>query len=146
MPCVEPVTRETAAGGGDLDVALAVEALAARDARRDEVVLLQSACEVGRDARALAQAGQVDLGARVAQRRCPALRGSGAAGVELVPNHPQRQELVPLEPQDRLEPLDVALGEEPIAPSRTTRAEQTLVLEVADLRDRDVGELAAQPL
>src|SRR5204863_9030430 len=63
---------------------------------------------------------------------------------QLLPDHAQRQELVALEPQDRLEALDVVLAEEPVAALRPARREQALVLEVADLRDRDVGELRLQ--
>ena len=47
--------------------------------------------------------------------------------------------------QDRLEPLDVLLAEQPVAALRALRREQALVLEVADLRDRDVRELRLQP-
>ena len=74
VPGVEPVAREAAAGGRDVDVALAVDALAGLDPRRDEVVLLEPPCEVGRDPGALAELAEVDLAARVAQRRRPALR------------------------------------------------------------------------
>jgi hypothetical protein len=72
-----------------------------------------------------------------ARRRLP--------GGELLADHPQRQELVPLEPEDRLEPLDVVLAEEPVAALRPLRRQQPLVLEIPDLRDRDVGELGLQP-
>src|SRR5207248_1771215 len=53
----------------------------------------------------------------------------------------QRQELVSLQAQDRLEPLDVLLAEHAIAALRPSWREQPLVLEVADLRDRDIREL-----
>ncbi len=76
-------------------------------------------------------------------RRAAALALRAAAGGELLADHAQRQELVPLQPQDRLEPLDVLLAEEAVAAARALRREQPLVLEVADLRDRDVGELRA---
>src|SRR5262249_384118 len=46
---------------------------------------------------------------------------------------------------DRLEPLDVVLVEHAVAALRALRRQQALVLEVADLRDRDVGELRLQP-
>src|SRR5204863_1234891 len=41
--------------------------------------------------------------------------------------------------------LEVALAEQPVAALRAARRQEPLVLEVADLGDRDVGELAAQP-
>ena len=66
------------------------------------------------------------------------------AGGELLADHAQRQELVALEAQDRLEPLDVVLAEEPVAALRALRRQQALVLEVADLRDRDVRELGLE--
>src|SRR5262249_60463226 len=64
---------------------------------------------------------------------------------QLLTDHPQRQELISLQAQDRLQALDVVLAEEPIAALGPTRCEQALVLEVADLRDRDLGELLLQP-
>ena len=72
-------------------------------------------------------------------------RAAAGAGGELLPDHAQRQELVALQAQDRLEPLDVVLAEEPVAAARALRRQQALVLEVADLRDRDVRELGLQP-
>src|SRR5207249_10829016 len=63
---------------------------------------------------------------------------------ELLPDHAQRQELVPLEPQDRLQPLDVLLAEEAVATLRAPRRQEALVLEVADLRDRDVRKVGFQ--
>jgi len=50
-------------------------------------------------------------------------------GVELRADHAQREELVPLEPQDRLKTLDVVLGEEPVAAGRPARRQQALALE-----------------
>jgi hypothetical protein len=72
------------------------------------------------------------------------LRGAGAGG-ELLPDHPKRQELVALQPQDRLEPLDVLLAEQPVAAARALGRQQALILEVPDFRDRDVLELWLQP-
>ena len=71
--------------------------------------------------------------------------GRPGAGGELLPDHAQRQELVALQPQDRLEALDVLLAEEPVAAARALRRQQALILEVADLRDRDVRELRLEP-
>src|SRR6185437_16928171 len=68
----------------------------------------------------------------------------GACG-ELLADHAQGQELVALQPEDRLEPLDVVLAEQPVAALRPLQRQQALVLEIPDLRDRDVRELRLQP-
>ena len=71
-------------------------------------------------------------------------RSFARARRELLADHAQRQELVALEAQDRLEPLDVVLAEQAVAALRALRRQQPLILEVADLRDRDVRELGLQ--
>src|SRR3984885_11572767 len=76
-------------------------------------------------------------------RRDVALRPSAG---ELLADHPQREELVALQAQDRPQALDVALRVETVAALRPARREQLLILEVADLGDRDVGELLVQRL
>jgi hypothetical protein len=96
---------------------------------------------VERDARALSGL----------QARRPPKRGGLAALLagsrrELLADHPQRQELVALHAKNRPQALDVGLAVEPVATGRPPRREQLLVLEVADLRDRDVLELAAEDL
>src|SRR5206468_9984527 len=63
---------------------------------------------------------------------------------ELLANHAQRQELVPLQAENRLEPLDVLVAEHPVPALRPPRRQQSLILEVPDLRDRDVRELLLQ--
>ena len=147
MASVEPVTCEPTARGGDLGVALAVVAFAGLDSRRHEVVLLQAPGELGRDPRALAELAQIELCPRLAERgrafwcaRCVAAR------VDRVLDHSERQELVALHAQDRLEALDVRLREQPIPAARPPGPQETLILEVADLRDRDVGKLRPQQL
>ena len=72
-------------------------------------------------------------------RRAPL--GVEGAGRELLADHPQRQELVALHAQDRLQALDVGLAVEAVAARRAARHQKLLILEVADLRDRDVVEL-----
>src|SRR5205823_11578337 len=57
---------------------------------------------------------------------------------------PERQELVALEAEDRLQPLDVLLAEQPVAATRPFRRKQPLILEVTDLRDGDVRVLALE--
>src|SRR5205807_3405723 len=93
-----------------------------------------------------------DPGARaeLVQREVPLLvgeRGALAApalldgGGELLPDDAERQELVALQAQDRLQPVDLVLAEQAVAAGRAPRRQQALVLQVADLRDRDVREL-----
>ena len=69
-----------------------------------------------------------------------------APGGELVTDHRQRQELVALQAQDRPQPRDVRGRVQAVTARRAARRQQLLVLEVADLRDRDVGELLLEPL
>ena len=146
MTRVDAVAGDPGAGDRDVGLALAVEALAGLDPRRQQAVLLELAREVGRDTRPLAELGQVDLLLRSRGcRRSPS--GSVRAGqLQLLADHAQRQELVALQPEDRLEPLDVGVREQPVAAARAARREQPLILEVADLRDRDVRELVPQAL
>src|SRR6188768_2697369 len=69
-----------------------------------------------------------------------------AARRQLLADYPQRQELVALQLQDRPQPFHIGLAVEAVAASRTPRRQELLVLEVADLRDRDVVELTLQDL
>ena len=92
--------------------------------------------------RRAAGAGRRDVGRRGHGR----LVAVDAARGQLLADDPQRQELVALHAQDRAQPRDVAGRVEPVAAGRAPRLEQLLVLEVADLRDRDVRELLAQRL
>src|SRR4029077_9842395 len=64
--------------------------------------------------------------------------------LELLPDHLQRQELVALQAEDRLEPVELLLPEEPVAAARPSRSHEPLALEVADLGDRDVRELGLE--
>src|SRR5665811_1441448 len=66
------------------------------------------------------------------------IRQELAAGGELLADHPQRQELVAPQAQDRAQPLDVGLAVEAVAALGAARRQQLLVLQVADLRDRDL--------
>src|SRR3954452_2574767 len=72
--------------------------------------------------------------------------GLRAPGRELLADDAQRQELVALQAQDRTQACDVARAVEAVAARRAPRREQLLVLEVADLRDRDVRELLLERL
>src|SRR5207253_652817 len=100
----------------------------------------------------------IDVGtvAELAEVELAVLRGEGAGLAaptllrgrrrELLADHTQRQELVPLQAQDRLQPVEVLLREQPVAALRSLRVHQPLAFQVADLRDRDVGELRLQAL
>src|SRR5207248_818588 len=65
---------------------------------------------------------------------------------QFLADHPQRQELVPLQAQNRLQAVDVVLGEEAVAALRALRRHESFALEVADLRDRDVREFGLEVL
>src|SRR5262249_43672879 len=143
---VDAVARDLRTGESDVGLALAVQPLAADDPRREQAELLQLSREVGRNAGALAQLGQVDLVHVTAEARRAAPGAVGRRSPQLLTDHPERQELVTLEAQDRRQPLDVRLREEAIATARALRVQQALILEIADLRDRDVRKLLPQAL
>src|SRR4029079_12699270 len=108
---VDPVLRQPPAGRGDLGVALAVEVLATFDPRREQPVLLEGAREGRIDTGPVAELSEVELSLPLPQSGRPAalaLRCSGT-GCELLSDHPQGQKLVPLQPEDRLQALDVLL-------------------------------------
>src|SRR4029079_17399506 len=65
---------------------------------------------------------------------------------QLLADHSQWQELVALQAQDRAQTLHVGLRVQAVAALRAPRLQQLLALEVADLRDRDLGELALELL
>src|SRR5579864_377526 len=144
MPRRDPVARERVAGDRDVDVGLGVEALPPLDARLEQTEVLELAGAARLDPRTLAERLELEPFLRLAERRTPAPPLLARAGSELLADHAQRQELVALHAQDRLERLHVLLGEEPVAALRTLRRQQALVLEVADLRDRDVRELGLE--
>src|SRR5947199_3629686 len=143
----QPVARELGAGDRDLHVPGLVVPLAPFPPRLEQAELLQLAGELGRDRRPLAQLAEVELVLGLGdppRAPAPALLARPRRRCELLPDHAQGQELVALEPEDGLEPLDVVLAEEPVAALRPPRREQALVLEVPDLRDRDVRELGLE--
>ena len=61
MSRVDAEARQPRTGGGDVGLVLAVEVLAAFDARDDQAELLELAYELRRDRGALAELGLVDL-------------------------------------------------------------------------------------
>src|SRR4051794_4620890 len=146
VPRRDPITRELGAGGGHVGVRGAVELAVALLPRLEQAELLQLLRELGRDPGALAELAEAELLllARERGRLPPAARLGGGGRGQLLADPPERQELVSLQAEDRLEPLHVLVGVEPVAALRAPRREQALVLEVADLRDRDVRELRLQ--
>src|SRR5436190_2959756 len=143
VACGQPVARELGACDRDLDVPGLVMTVAPFAPRLEQAELLQLPRQLRRDRRALAQLAEIELVILLADRRsaaaAPFLAGARRR-CQLLPDHAQWEELVALEAQDGLEPLDVVVAEEPVAALRPARSEQALVLEVADLRDRDVRE------
>ena len=65
-------------------------------------------------------------------------------GVDAVLDHPQREVVLALLAQDAAQQFDVVVVELAVSRRRPLRVDQTLALEEADLRDRDVGELLEQ--
>src|SRR5207244_12501544 len=113
MPRLDPVPGEARAGDSDVGVAFREELLAVLDPRLEQSELLEILGELGRDPRAPAQLAEVELVLAAADRERPPAAAVLARGRgQLLPDHPQRQELVALEPQDRLEPLDVLVAEQ----------------------------------
>src|SRR3954469_8278022 len=140
----DPELSEAAAGKGDVGVELRITLLASFGTRREQAELFELAGQPRVDARALAKLGQVELGLFLAQAGTPALAVTCGRRGQLLADNPQWQKLVSLQPQNRLEPLQVVLAEEPVTALRSAWSEQPLVLEVADLRDRDVGEVVLE--
>src|SRR4051812_914686 len=109
VPRFDPEARERLAGRRDLRVALGVDPLPILDARLEQPELLELAGSIGGDAGAVAKLRQVELLLpRVDHAAAPATLLAGT-GFELLPDHAQRQELVALQAQNRLQPLDVVL-------------------------------------
>src|SRR4051794_11729818 len=87
------------------------------------------------------------IGDRLGRRRGDGrLAAVQAPGRQLLADHAQRQELVALHAQDRAQARDVGLRVQPVAARRAPGLQQLLVLQVADLGDRDVRELLPERL
>src|SRR5262245_33677318 len=100
----------------------------------DEAVVLELTHERGLSARPLTELVERDellleAPPDVACRRLLAVAPPATRGRQLLADHAQRQELVPLQTQDRAEPLDVFLGEQPVAAVRAAQGQQPLLLE-----------------
>ncbi len=147
-------------GAHDLALGVVEEGLAVATLPADHAVLLELADELRIGAGLLDDVAHPvqgpaagDRHARPAKRARigPATRardrlGFRATGGELLTDHAKRQELVALEPQDRPQAGHVDRRVEPVSAARPARREQLLILEVADLRDRDVRKLALELL
>src|SRR5918999_706722 len=143
---VDPIGGQLHAGGRDVGIADPVALLTAVRAWRDEAVLLQLSQQGRRGAGARAELACVDffLGPDETRRPAAPLPLPRSRCGQLLPDHAQRQELVALETEDRPETFDVVFVEEPVAALRPLRLQQALILEVPDLRDRDVRKLVLQ--
>jgi hypothetical protein len=145
VPRGDPEPREPPARGRDLGVSLGVALLPVLRPRHEQAELLELARELVRDARPVAEVVELEvevaLGERLGALAATLLAGGAR---ELLADHAQREELVALELEDPAQALHVVLAEEPIAAARPPRREQPLVLEEANLRDRDVRELVLQ--
>src|SRR6202022_4548327 len=105
-----PEAGELGASGRDISIPLGVQTFAGLVATVKQSELVELLGQLVRYPGALAELGEVDLALMFGERGRPApfplaLRGRR----ELLPDHAQRQELVSLETQDRLEALDVLL-------------------------------------
>ena len=98
-----------------------------------------------RDPRALAELLEVELRLLLAERRPAGAAGARSRAGDASSWRITRSGRNSSRCRRRIvsQPLDVVLAEEPVAAARPPRRQQALVLEVADLRDRDVRELVA---
>ena len=95
--------------------------------------------------RALAELVEPTSSSRPGEPRGPALRSLRARPRRAPGGSRAAAGTRPAGARGSPQPLDVLLAEEPVAALRAPRRQQPLVLEVADLRDRDVRELGLQP-
>src|SRR5581483_11868200 len=117
-----PVAAELRAQRRDLDVGVAVAPLPSLDGRLEEPEALEVAQRARGDARPGAELVGGELLVLVGERggaRLP-LRALDRRR-ELLADHPERQELVPLEAEDRLQAVDVVVAEQPVAARRPAR-------------------------
>jgi hypothetical protein len=109
--------------------------------------ILELPDELAARARTRAERLEVDL---LLVRTQPASGGTLAVGRakrrrQLLANDAQREELVALQAQDHLQPVDVVVGKQAVPALRPPGGHQALILEVADLGDGDVGEFGLKP-
>src|SRR4051794_13800434 len=138
MPRVDAEARELRAGRCDVGVRFRITLVGAGAVRGEQAEVLELLREPMVDAGPLAELVQRDrLLLRAERRRLAPLALLLARRVQLVLDHAQRQELVALQAQDRLQPLEVGLAEEAVAAPRAARGQQAPVLPGAGLWDRD---------
>ena len=131
----------------DLDVGLRVAARAVHGARLEQTEGLELAGQLAVDARMGAELVELEVRLLPTQPdRLPPSARLGTRRGELLSDDSQRQELVALQPENRLQAVDVLLAEQAIPARRPARSQEPLVFEVADLGDGDVGELRLQAL
>ena len=135
------------AGERDLRFALAVEPLAALDPRRRATRSPRAAGRTRSTRRAVAQLLQVDLVLDAPQPRAPCASPGRAVG-ERSSSRITRSGRNSSRCRRRIvtRRSTSSSREKPVAAARPPRREQALVLEIADLRDRDVGELVPKAL
>src|SRR5579884_11777 len=145
VPGADPEARERLAGRRELRLTLGVESLPVLDPRLEQPEFLEFARTVDVDACALAELLEIELLLSLVDHAAAPTPVLAGARFELLPDDAERQELVALQAEDRLQALHVVLREEPVAALRAPRSQQALILEVADLRDRDIRELVLEP-
>src|ERR1700751_4797718 len=124
VPGVAPEARQRPTRRGDVRLALGIEPLAVLDARLEQPELLELAGSGGGDACTVTELPELELLLPHADDAASPPPFLAHAGCELFPDHAQRQELVALPAQDRLGPLDVVFGEEPVAALRAPRVQE----------------------
>jgi hypothetical protein len=155
----DPDPRELVGGADDLAVGLVVDGLAVALLGLDDAEVFEFRHQLVAGAGLLDHLVEGEMGAGGVDEDRPPHRaaagpplGGAAAEVDvaarrqLLADHAKRQELVALQAQDRAQALDIGLAVEAVTAGGAARVEQLLVLEVADLGDRDVVELALQDL
>src|SRR5215207_1766453 len=144
---LDAVTGEAEARGDDVDVPFGIETRPVFDTRLEKPKILELPDELAARARTRAERLEVDL---LLVRTQPASGGTLALGRakrrrQLLANDAQREELVALQAQDHLQPVDVVIGKQAVSALRPPGGHQALILEVADLGDGDVGEFGLKP-
>src|SRR3954465_9260043 len=160
----DAVAGQLGDGAHDLALGLVVVLRPGADLALDDAVLLELGDQPWLRARLLDDVlqrvqrpagGRGDRRVALAPHRAragdrPVARGrdvvARAARGELLADDAQRQELVALQAQDGAQALHVAAGVEAVAARRASRRHELLILQIADLRDRDVGELLLERL